>query len=269
MATAMSTSMPGGGQARYEILPDEARVVRQVFDWVGRDRLTIGEVCRRLTQAGERTRTGQDGVGSECRVGHLEESGLSGQRGVWQDAPRAPASAAARPAWPPVQPRRAVSTMMCPPEDWIPIPVPALVEPEVFAAVQEQLQENRVMPGNRAGARCICCKAWCNVSSVAMPSTANASARVPARASPVPTRITAAWARMPIALAANGSVRIRRYGRISWTWRSGRKSVRCWPTRTAGGGISASLAAGDARHTHTPGHRRRRRSASCARAWPG
>jgi len=30
-----------------------------VFDWVGRDRLTIGEVCRRLTQAGERTRTGK------------------------------------------------------------------------------------------------------------------------------------------------------------------------------------------------------------------
>jgi site-specific DNA recombinase len=49
----------GGGQARYEIIPDEARVVRQVFTWVGGDRLTIGEVCRRLTQAGERTRTGK------------------------------------------------------------------------------------------------------------------------------------------------------------------------------------------------------------------
>src|SRR5881398_1654733 len=49
----------GGGQARYEIVPDEARLIRQVFDWIGRDRLTIGEVCRRLTQAGERTRTGK------------------------------------------------------------------------------------------------------------------------------------------------------------------------------------------------------------------
>ena len=49
----------GGGQARYEILPDEGRVVRQVFAWVGCDRLTIGEVCRRLTQAGEMTRTGK------------------------------------------------------------------------------------------------------------------------------------------------------------------------------------------------------------------
>lgn len=53
------TKYEGGGQARYELMPDEARVVRQVFDWVGHDRLTLGEVCRRLTQAGEVTRTGK------------------------------------------------------------------------------------------------------------------------------------------------------------------------------------------------------------------
>jgi site-specific DNA recombinase len=40
-------------------VPDEARVVRQVFAWVGRARLSIGEVCRRLTHAGEVTRTGK------------------------------------------------------------------------------------------------------------------------------------------------------------------------------------------------------------------
>jgi site-specific DNA recombinase len=49
----------GQGQARYEMVPDETRVVRQVFDWVGRDHLTIGAVCRRLTRAGEVTRTGK------------------------------------------------------------------------------------------------------------------------------------------------------------------------------------------------------------------
>jgi site-specific DNA recombinase len=53
------TKYEGGGQARYEIIPDEARVVRQVFAWIGHDRLTIGEVCRRLTQASEVTRTGK------------------------------------------------------------------------------------------------------------------------------------------------------------------------------------------------------------------
>src|SRR5438132_3459880 len=44
---------------RFAIVPEEARVVRQVFAWVGQERQTIGEVTRRLTQAGERTRTGK------------------------------------------------------------------------------------------------------------------------------------------------------------------------------------------------------------------
>ena len=43
----------------------------------------------------------------------------------------------------PVPPRRAVSTREVPPEDWLLIPAPALVEPEVCAAVQAQWQEHK------------------------------------------------------------------------------------------------------------------------------
>src|SRR5713101_5018615 len=43
----------------------------------------------------------------------------------------------------PLQPRRAVSTVDVPQEEWYSIPVPAIVEPEVVAAVQEQWRENR------------------------------------------------------------------------------------------------------------------------------
>lgn len=49
----------GGGSARYDILEDEARGVRQIFLWIGQERLSIGEVCRRLQRAQERTRTGR------------------------------------------------------------------------------------------------------------------------------------------------------------------------------------------------------------------
>jgi hypothetical protein len=49
----------GGGQARYASLPDAARLVPQGFAGVGRDRLTRGEVGRRLTRAGEVTRPGK------------------------------------------------------------------------------------------------------------------------------------------------------------------------------------------------------------------
>src|SRR3954451_7823164 len=48
----------GGGVARYEVVEDEAAVVRQMFGWLGRDRVSIGEVGRRLRQAGRRTRAG-------------------------------------------------------------------------------------------------------------------------------------------------------------------------------------------------------------------
>ena len=132
----------GGGQARYDIIPDEARLVRQVFDWVGRDRLTIGEVCRRLTRAGEVTH-GQAGLGSQCGMGDVKTSCVYGHGGLWQDPPRAFAPSPACERGRPLQPRRAVSTVDVPQEEWYPIPVPAIVEPEVVVAVQEQLQENR------------------------------------------------------------------------------------------------------------------------------
>src|SRR5712691_10149008 len=134
---------PGGGQARYEIVPDEARVVRQVFDWIGRDRLTIGEVCRRLTQASEMTRTGKTVWDRSVVWGMLKNPAYMGTAafGTTRHAPLRPRLRAQRGR--PLQPRRAVSTVAMPPQDWLTIPVPAIVEPEVCAAVQEQLRENQ------------------------------------------------------------------------------------------------------------------------------
>jgi site-specific DNA recombinase len=133
----------GGGQARYEIIPDEARVVRQVFAWIGHDRLTIGEVCRRLTQAGEVTRTGKTVWDRSVVWGILKNPAYQGAAafGKTRQEPLRPRLRAQRNR--PGQPRRAVSTSDVPPEDWITIPVPALVEPEVFTVVQAQLQENK------------------------------------------------------------------------------------------------------------------------------
>jgi len=53
------TKQEGGGQASYEVIPDEPKVVQQVFQWVGRERCSTREVCRRLHQTGIRTRTGK------------------------------------------------------------------------------------------------------------------------------------------------------------------------------------------------------------------
>ena len=137
------TKYAGGGHARYEIVPDEARLVRQVFDWVGRDRQTIGEVCRRLTRVGEMTRTGKTVWDRSMVWGMLQNPAYIGTAafGKTRQEPLRPRLRAQRGRA--LQPRRAVSTVDMPPEDWFSIPVPALVDPEVFATVQAQLQENR------------------------------------------------------------------------------------------------------------------------------
>src|SRR3954468_14667782 len=49
----------GGGEARYQVVAEEARVVRKIFGWVGQERCSIGEVCRRLKDEGVPTRTGK------------------------------------------------------------------------------------------------------------------------------------------------------------------------------------------------------------------
>jgi site-specific DNA recombinase len=133
----------GRGQAHYEIIPDEARVVRQLFEGIGRDRLTIGEVCRRLTRAGEVTRTGKTVWDRSGVWGMLRNPAYMGTAafGKTQQGPLRPRLRAQRGR--PLQPRRAVSTRDVPQEEWITIPVPALVAPEVFAAVQEQLRDNQ------------------------------------------------------------------------------------------------------------------------------
>jgi site-specific DNA recombinase len=137
------TKYEGGGHARYEPIPDAVRVVRQVFDWVGRDRLTIGEVCRRLTQAGEVTRTGKTVWDRSVVWGIVKHPASTGAAafGKTRQEPLRPRLRAQRSR--PWQPRRAVSTSDVPREDWITIPVPALVEPEVVAAGQEQLREHQ------------------------------------------------------------------------------------------------------------------------------
>src|SRR5215831_6753963 len=111
------TKYAGGGQARYEIVPAEAQLVRQVFDWIGRDRLTIGEVCRRLTQAGERTRSGKTVWDRSAVWGMLKNPAYTGTAafGKTRQEPLRPRLRAQRGR--PLQPRRAVSTVDVPRED--------------------------------------------------------------------------------------------------------------------------------------------------------
>ena len=78
----------GGGIARFEIVFEQAQVVRQIFDWVGRERATIGEVCRRLEQAGELTQTGKNVWERSTVWGMLKNPAYKGMAGNGHDPGR-------------------------------------------------------------------------------------------------------------------------------------------------------------------------------------
>src|SRR5262245_26996112 len=218
------TKYEGGGQARYEIIPDEARVVRQVFAWVSQDRLTIGEVCRRLTQAGEMTRTGRTVWDRSVVWGILKNPASQGTAafGTTRLEPLRPRLRAQRHR--PVQPRRAVSVRNVPRRTGARSRSQRSWSPRCARPSRNSCGRTRALPGNRAGAPGISCQACSHASPVALPSTGSASARVPGKASRVRTPLPAVWGRMPSALGASASATIRRCGPTCWTWRCGRKS---------------------------------------------
>jgi site-specific DNA recombinase len=137
------TKHEGAGAASFEIVWEEARVVRQVFEWVGRDRCSIGEVRRRLEAAGERTRSGKTVWDRATIGGMLNNPAYKGEAAFGKTAiePLRPRLRAQRGR--PLQPKHAYSHHDVPVEQWLHIPVPALVDAALFDAAQEQLQENR------------------------------------------------------------------------------------------------------------------------------
>ena len=156
----------GGGQARYEVCEEEAQVVRQVFDWVDRERLSIGEVCRRLRAAGVPTRSGKSWWDRTSVWDMLRNPAYRGEAAFGKTRAGALQPRLRAQRGRPLQPRRARSTQDVPAAEWLLIPVPALVSGELFEAVAAQLEENRRRARtHRRGARyllqglvvCACC----------------------------------------------------------------------------------------------------------------
>ena len=133
----------GGGEARFDIISDEARVVQQVFAWIGHERCTINAVCRRLHQAGIHTRTGKAHWDHKTIWDMLKNPAYKGEAafGKTRWTPVGPRLHAPRGR--PAQSRRGYSGKEVPKEEWITIPVPPLVDAALFEAVQAQLDENR------------------------------------------------------------------------------------------------------------------------------
>jgi site-specific DNA recombinase len=134
----------GGGQARYEVVEAQAEVVRQIFAWVALDRCSIGQVCHQLQEREILSPRGKNYWDRTTVWAILKNSAYAGQArfGKTRVGPQRPRLRGQRGR--PAQSRKDASVYDTPVEDQIVIPVPAIVEEIVFAAVAEQLTENRL-----------------------------------------------------------------------------------------------------------------------------
>jgi len=133
----------GGGLARFEVVEEEAHVVRLIFAWVGLNRLSLREVCRRLQQMGCQTRHGLAHWNPTTIRGMLDNPAYIGHA-VFGRSRFLPARPRLRPMRGHSRPRRA-PTQRVPVsrEQWIEVAVPALVDPALFEAARAQLAENQ------------------------------------------------------------------------------------------------------------------------------
>jgi len=133
----------GGGAASYEINDAHAAVVKQIFDWVGRDRISIGEAKRRLDGKEIPSPRGKSLWDRTTIWAMLKNPAYKGFAafGKTRTGPRR--SQLRTPRGGSKTPRRTGSTYGTDVADQISIAVPAIVSEEIFSAVEKQLTENR------------------------------------------------------------------------------------------------------------------------------
>jgi len=133
----------GDGAARYEIDEEAARVVRQIFGWVGDERLTLAAVCRRLAAAAIPSPAGH-AHWSRAMIHSLLSNPAYAGRAIygrrrcvpWQPSLHPPRGHDGLP-------KRPYRQIPASPERHITVPVPAIVDEALFAAAAAQLEENR------------------------------------------------------------------------------------------------------------------------------
>ena len=160
------TKHEGGGEAAYAINDQHAAVVKQIFEWIGCDHISLGEVVRRLH--------GRDvpspmGKSRWCRTviwKMLKNPAYQGSAafGKTRSGPRRSQLRPQRGRT--TTPRCTTSAYPTEPHEQISITVPAIVSKDLFAAVQQQLAASpRQGRERKRGARyllqglleCACC----------------------------------------------------------------------------------------------------------------
>ena len=133
----------GQGEASFEIIDNEAEIIRKIFTWIGKDRLTVGEVVRLLTKDKIPTRKGKMYWDRSTVWYMLKNTTYKGQAafGKKKIGARLPYIRPRRDSS--EQPKNNSSRYSVDKENWIYISVPAIIDEQLFDVVQEQIEENK------------------------------------------------------------------------------------------------------------------------------
>jgi site-specific DNA recombinase len=133
----------GAGQASFEMVEEEAENVRKIFSWVGKEGLTIGAVVRRLNESKIMTKKKKAHWDRTTIWYMLKNPAYKGQAafGRKKTGARLPSIRPRRDSS--EQPKQNSSRYPVEKENWIYIPVPAIIDENLFDAVQEQLEVNK------------------------------------------------------------------------------------------------------------------------------
>jgi site-specific DNA recombinase len=130
--------------ARYEVEPLEADVVREIFRWFVDEQWSIGRIARALTKRGITTRSGKTVWDRSTIWGMLRNPAYAGRAAFRKTevVERTKVTRTARTGQ--LYPKAPKSSERDrPSEEWIEIAVPAIVDLSVFERAQEQLQRNK------------------------------------------------------------------------------------------------------------------------------
>lgn len=131
------------GAARYEIHPEESEVVKKIFHQLGHEQQSIQAIVRKLNAEGIPPRRSTRWVRSSVfhilkNPAYMGQAAYRKTQTVFRQRPTKRSYDQG------FYPKKAKSSCRPrPPEDWLSIPVPAIISPELFERVQTQLQENK------------------------------------------------------------------------------------------------------------------------------
>ena len=134
--------------AYYEVLNTQAEVVRQIFELYTAQALSIGAVTRRLNELEVPTRTEQSCWERSTIWAMLRNPAYRGMAcfGKTQEAARPPRDNRVVRQRGNVSRRSPQAHQEAPRDQWIQIPVPALVDERTFDLAQERLQDKKFSP---------------------------------------------------------------------------------------------------------------------------